>query len=167
LAAFLQQLNKEDFMKNCIFALTLVLAAFSSAHAAEDLVTYHVYNGFMMPPDRPQVWTSIQDDGQVIKHTRDAKVNRQSKTVLATLSPEILAAVKNTVQTVDENIQLYDTAPKAPKCADAGGSTVIAHKNGKEIKIYATGDCHEYVVREYLVKEVARLITSFYSLGQR
>ncbi|MBC7712078.1 MAG: hypothetical protein H7177_01980 [Rhizobacter sp.] len=138
-------------MKNLLILSALAL---SFSATASDLVTLSSGSGF-----GPRVQSSkltISENGSIVRVIQTQR--EVTKETIGKLSANAVASLKEKIELIEDNAQLVDPNPKAPKCMDAPSSSVEVNKGGKDITISLTASCHTSAVQNYNAQDITSLI---------
>ncbi|MFA6236938.1 MAG: hypothetical protein WC635_06385 [Bacteriovorax sp.] len=143
-----------------LLVLSVMALSLSANAASTALITLTKSSGFS---PRPQsVVLTISENGSVVKSVRTTK--DATKETLAKLSANAVAALKDKIESIEDDAKLVDPNPKAPKCMDAPSTSVSVNKGGKEITLYVRASCHTSQVENGNADALIDLVTAFSSL---
>lgn len=146
-------------MKNLLIISALALS-FSATAASTNLITLKKSSGFSPRPQSVQI--VISDNGTIVRTISTTK--DVTKETLGKLSVNVVSAIKDKIESIDDNAVLVNPNPKAPKCMDAPSSSVSVNKGGKEITIKRRASCHTSTVESYQADNLINLISAFETL---
>ncbi len=139
------------------FILLSAITLSAQVMSAEVLLKYNQGSGF--GPFVSSSSLTITEDGQVTKMISQARAVRRIN--IGKLSANVVANLKDKIETIADNGKLINLDAQRPGCMDAPSTSLIVNKGGKEITIAAWRNCQRHQTKDLEVKSLTSLAESF------
>jgi hypothetical protein len=140
-----------------LFILLSVITLSTQVMSAEVLLKLQRGSGF--GPVVSHSSLTITEDGQVTKMISQAGSVR--KVSIGKLSANVVANLKDKIETIADNGKLINLDAQRPRCMDAPSTSLTVNKGGKEITISAWRMCQRFETKDLETKSLKSLAESF------